>query len=120
MLGQTAEADKSFAAALDLMTSIKQDRSAAAATMLNNWGIAVLNAGDVGRARALWQRGFDAVVARDASTPPPSYLYLNLGRANEQTGRFDDAVALYTKAIEITRARGDRVARPTDTTAWPP
>lgn len=108
LMGRIGDADRSFAKAMELMKAIGQDRSAAAGTILNNWGIAVLSAGDTRRARDLTQQAFDAARQRDPTSPPPIYLFVNLARYQEQTGRFDEANRLYTEAIALARQQGSR------------
>jgi tetratricopeptide (TPR) repeat protein len=101
-----ADADKSFASSIEQLTGLGLEWSPVAGTILNNWGIAVLYAGDVRRALDLTERALRVIGVRDPSASPPIYLLLNLGRANEQVGRFATAQALYEQATRAARASG--------------
>ena len=104
LLGRIGEANASFAASYDRLKALKREWTPVTGTILNNWGIAVLYAGDVTRALELWEQGADVMRARDASAPLPGYLLSNLGRAYEQTGRFDDALRTYEQTAASARA----------------
>jgi eukaryotic-like serine/threonine-protein kinase len=104
LLGRIGEANVSFAAAVDQLTALKLEWTPVTATILNNWGIAVLYAGDVKRALELWERGADIARRRDPNAPLPSYLLGNLGRANEQMGRFAQALRVYEQTVAAARA----------------
>lgn len=110
LLGRIAEADRSFAASMESLTAIDQDRSPLAATILNNWGIAVLYAGATQKALGLWERAAAVATARDPTAPLPAYLLANLGRANEQIGRFDTAQSLFEQTTSVARTTGRREA----------
>lgn len=104
LLGRIGEANASFAAAYERLKTLKLEWTPVTGTILNNWGIAVLYAGDVKRALELWEQGAAVIRARDAAAPLPNYLLSNLGRAYEQTGRFEDALRSYGDTITAARA----------------
>ncbi len=104
LLGRIGESNASFAASVDQLTKLQLEWTPVAATIVNNWGIAVLYAGDVKRALALWERGASILRRRDPLAPLPSYLLTNLGRANEQSGRLDEALRLYEATVAAARS----------------
>ncbi len=106
--GHIGDADKSFAASIEQLTRLGLEWTPVAGTILNNWGIAVLYAGDVRRALDLWERALKVVTVRDPAAPPPGYLLSNLARANEQVGRFAKAQALYEQTTKAARASGNK------------
>ena len=104
--GRIGDADTSFAASIAQLTRLGLEWTPVAGTILNNWGIAVLSAGDVRRALGLWERALTVATVRDPSASPPVYLLSNLGRANEQVGRFAQAQALYEQTTSVARSSG--------------
>ncbi len=104
LLGHIGDANASFAAAYARLRALKLEWTPVTGTILNNWGIAVLYAGDVKRALELWEQGVAVSRARDAGAPLPGFLLSNLGRAYEQTGRFDAALRSYGETVEAARA----------------
>jgi tetratricopeptide (TPR) repeat protein len=106
--GRIGDADKSFAASIEQLTGLGLEWTPVAGTILNNWGIAVLYAGDVRRALDLWERARAVVTARDPAASPPGYLLSDLARANEQVGHFAEALALYEQTTSVGRATGGK------------
>ena len=106
--GRIGDADRSFAASTEQLTRLGLEWTPVAGTILNNWGIAVLYAGDVRRALDLWERALKVVTVRDPAAPPPGYLLSNLARANEQVGRFAKAQALYEQTTSVALASGSK------------
>ena len=104
LLGRIGDANTSFAASFERLKALKLEWTPVAATILNNWGIAVIYAGDVKRALELWEQGAEVMRARNTSAPLPGFLLSNLGRAYEQTGRFDDALRTYEQTAASARA----------------
>ncbi|MCC6988802.1 MAG: tetratricopeptide repeat protein, partial [Acidobacteria bacterium] len=104
LLGRIGDANASFAASYDRLKTLKLEWTPVAGTILNNWAIAVLYAGDVKRALELWEQAAAVARARDAAAPLPGFLLANLGRAYEQTGRFDDALRIYGETAAAARA----------------
>ena len=107
LLGRMADADRTFTASMAGLTAIGLARTPVAGTILNNWGIAALYAGDVRKALDLWEQAL-AITLASGRTTPPSYLLSNLGRAHELSGRFDSALDYYTRTLESARANGRR------------
>ncbi len=104
LLGRIGEANTSFAAAVDQLTALKLEWTPVSASIFNNWGIAVLYAGDVKRALELWERAANIFRRRSPDATLPSYLLTNLGRANEQSGRLEEALRLYEATVATARA----------------
>jgi eukaryotic-like serine/threonine-protein kinase len=104
LLGRLGDAHQSFAASFERLQALKLEWTPVAGTILNNWAIAVLAAGDVKRALELWERAAAVVRARDAGAPLPVFLLANLGRAYELSGRFDDAARIYDQTTAAARA----------------
>ena len=107
LLGRMAEADRAFTASMAGLTAIGLGRTPVAGTILNNWGIAALNAGDVRKALDLWEQAL-AITLTGGRTTPPSYLLSNLGRAHELSGRFESALDYYTRTVDSGRVNGRR------------
>ena len=105
--GQAAQADHHYATAVSILSSIGRGESPLAVTALNNWAIALLNAGDPTKALALFDQAQAITARRAPGGQTPGYLAGNRGHALRALARYDDALAAYDQMIESARRQGN-------------
>jgi serine/threonine-protein kinase len=99
--GRMAEADDQFAAAYARQQELGQGASTHAVTLLNNWSVINLRAGDARRAQELAERALELAGAEGRSP----FLLMNRARALEDQGRIDEAEAGYCEAEKLAAER---------------
>ena len=99
--GRMAEADDQFAAAYARLQELGQGASTHAVTLLNNWSVINLRAGDARRAQELAERALELAGA-DGRSP---FLLMNRARALEDQGRIDEAGVGYCEAEKLAAKR---------------
>ena len=98
LFGNAAEADRTYALAVDRFRAAGRGDSAFVVTLLNNWGIASFAAGDVRRAFASYDDALSIATRSTAEGALPSYLLANRGLANLALARYDAAIADFRRA----------------------
>jgi eukaryotic-like serine/threonine-protein kinase len=102
--GRSVEADERYQVALQLHESAGSADSALAMTVRNNWGVALITAGDPQAALAQFQRALVSARRGGPQSPVPLYLQGNLGNALRQLARLDEAQdAMRALAIEAAQ-----------------
>ena len=105
LLGRLDEANRLFSQAVEKLTALGRERTPAALSVRNNWGIAILSSGDIKRALAVYEDAMHAVEARDKGKAP-AYLTANLAKTLELAGRYPEALKLYEDAAQVSRSAG--------------
>jgi eukaryotic-like serine/threonine-protein kinase len=105
--GRPAEADVAFTAAVQQLEAIGHADSLAAVTVFNNWGIALLSAGNPRAALAQLDRAVAVAQVRTPHGALPGYLLYNRATANRSLARFDAAGQDYQLLLEQSRAEGN-------------
>jgi serine/threonine-protein kinase len=104
--GRSDLADQNFAAALRQFTALGRGEHAEIITLLNNWGLADISAGDIRGAVTRFDAAFALAARHDANGDPPAYLVFNRAVAQERLGRLDDALIGYDNAIALGTKSG--------------
>jgi len=103
--GRNDEAQKQFAAAMQLFTALGRESGAEAIIVLNNWGHVSLGAGD---AKSALQRYDDilALHARNGDSAPGHHELSSRGAALLLLGRYDEAIDSFDRAFVIAKEHG--------------
>ncbi len=104
--GQGPEADRLFASALALMTDAGREHSQVAWGVRNEWAIALNAAGDARRALALGQQNLQWMEDGGPYTGRMLYTARGVGLTALAAGQFDEAAAVFDRALAQARAAG--------------
>jgi serine/threonine protein kinase len=104
--GHNAEAERDYAAALQMFAQAGRERSANAISVRNNSGIVSDGAGDSMRALEIFEQTLQIVLQDPGSPQPPPYLVANLARQLENVGRYDQARDKYAQCVELAGKSG--------------
>ncbi len=104
--GRTLDAARGFSEAYDHLLTIGRGDTETAGTLLNNWGLTVLDLGQPRDAERLFRRAVDIASAdgSDASVSP--MLLTNLARPLLDLGRYREAADLADRAAALASAAG--------------
>ena len=101
--GQLADADKTLAEALQIMTALGKDRSGNALTMISNQAVIATMLGDVQRAEPLFVQAVSLRRQLYGKSAALAALQQNLGRLMVRSGRAAEALPLLEEALELAR-----------------
>jgi eukaryotic-like serine/threonine-protein kinase len=104
--GRNAEAERDYAAALEMFARAGREHSANAIAVRNNWGIVSDGAGDSKRALEIFEQTLQIVLQDNGRAQVPPYLVANLARQLENVGRYEDARARYAECVELAGKSG--------------
>jgi tetratricopeptide (TPR) repeat protein len=90
--GRNAEAERDYAAALEMFARAGREHSANAIAVRNNWGIVSDGAGDSKRALEIFEQTLQIVLQDNGRAQVPPYLVANLARQLENVGRYEDCL----------------------------
>jgi serine/threonine-protein kinase len=107
LIGRNADAYRYFDQALRQYTALGRERSDGALTVINDWGVALLNAGMPRRALQLFEQEDRTEVERESGSQPTTTTIYNEARALLTLGRFDQARAAYELACRLAHQRND-------------
>jgi serine/threonine-protein kinase len=107
LFGNAAEADRTYALAVDRFRAAGRGDGPLVVTLLNNWGIASFAAGDVRRAFASYDDALSIATRLTAEGELPAYLLANRGLANLTLARYDAAIADFRRAHAQAVAAGN-------------
>jgi tetratricopeptide (TPR) repeat protein len=93
-------------AAFTALTALGRERTLRGASSLNNWGRMLSNAGAMLRAADAYGRAFEIIEAADPATLSPAIVG-NRAKALAEIGRFDEALALFDRAVASAERTGD-------------
>lgn len=103
LLGEHAKAHQAFGDAISALGSVGRDDSAAAATLQNNWGVALIGAGRPREALEKFERSMTIGRIRAPDQQPPLYALLNRANAMRSSGDYTAAIVAYRAGTEIAR-----------------
>jgi tetratricopeptide (TPR) repeat protein len=107
LFGNAADADRTYALAVDRFRAAGRGDGPSVVILLNNWGIASFAAGDVQRAFASYDDALRIATRLTAEGEPPVYLLANRGIANATLARYDAAIADFRRAHAQAVATGN-------------
>ena len=107
--GQFTKADAAFAVAERKLVSLGRDDTQQAGTLLNNWGIALVQMGQPYRAEGLLRKAIAISRSDDAGKGVSPMLLTNYARALNDLDRSDEAARYAERASAKARASGDEV-----------
>ncbi len=108
--GRSAQAVERYAAAIDMLRRAGRPQSAFAGTVHNNWGNALIAAGQPGAAIAQFDRALE-IGRRTAPTgSPPVYVLLNRAQALRGAGAHREALQAYDEGLQAARAQNATVS----------
>ncbi|MGL4574495.1 MAG: protein kinase domain-containing protein [Burkholderiaceae bacterium] len=105
--GQAAQADQMFAAAMGTFIALGRVDSGPAISLRNNWGIALLSAGNPRAALEQFDEALQTTRKISPANAPPAYLLFNHAQTLQAVGRFDAARAGYTAVRIQTHGTGN-------------
>ena len=107
--GHFRQADAAFAVAERKLEALGRGDTQQAGTLLNNWGIALVQMGQPYRAEGLLRKAIDISRSDDAGKGVSPMLLTNYARALKDLGRSDEAARYADRASAEARASGDEV-----------
>ena len=107
--GHFRKADAAFAVAERKLEALGRGDTQQAGTLLNNWGIALVQMGQPYRAEGLLRKAIDISRTDDAGKGVSPMLLTNYARALNDLDRSDEAARYADRASAEARASGDEV-----------
>jgi eukaryotic-like serine/threonine-protein kinase len=107
--GRTAEADQRYAQALQLFASAGLADNPIATSLRNNWGVALISAGNPLAAREQFERAWASTTQGQATGAVPMYLQFNLGNALRLLALHDSAETRFRNLAEEAARRGAKL-----------
>jgi serine/threonine-protein kinase len=109
--GCFAEADRQYAAAMQLHRDLGREESPTAIAILNNWGLACIGAGDVRRALEHHEEAMRISARRAPDGAPPPYLVGNHAYLLNALARYEEAFAEAERACALAERAGATLFR---------
>jgi eukaryotic-like serine/threonine-protein kinase len=106
LLGEHAKAHAGYQEALALLGRVGRDQTALAATIVNNWGVALIGAGRPRDALSKFDQASAIGRMRSPDQQPPLYARLNRANAMRASGDYDAAMRAYADALPAARHAG--------------
>lgn len=107
--GNTAEADRHYAEALERFEQLGRGDSPSTYSLRNNWGIASFAAGDTRRALENYDEALRIAGRRNPGGEPPTYLLANRALALAALARYSEALQAFEEAF-LAAQRANNVA----------
>jgi serine/threonine-protein kinase len=107
LTGRNVDADKYFAQSLRQYADLGQERSDGALVVINDWGVATLNAGVPRRAQQLFERSLRIEEEREPGVEPGTTTVGNEALALLALGRFDQARVRFERECRLAHQRKD-------------
>ena len=111
LAGRNADAERSYAEAMDRLTRLGRGDSPSAFFLRNNWGAASNASGDPRRALEQYDAAIRIATERSIGGEPPPYLLLNRASALSALGRYDEALPAYQLALDAAEKSGNVAVR---------
>jgi len=108
--GRSTEAARDFAQAHALLVSLGRDETETAGTLLNNWGLTMLDLGQPREAERLFRQAVVIASADGTEASVSPMLLTNLARPLVDLGRFREAAELADRAAALASESGYVVA----------
>jgi tetratricopeptide (TPR) repeat protein len=106
-----AEAERAFREAFARLEALGRDRTERAGTLLNNWGLTLLNLGRPREADEAFRRAVEISRADDAQASVSPMLLLNAARPVLELGHEAEAIAMIERAMDEARRHDDQVVQ---------
>lgn len=100
--GRNDEASREFEASLKIFSQLGREASAEAILVRSNWGHVNLGSGNAVSALALYDE-IQTLVAQNGNLDPPVYLLTSRANALALTGRYSEAIAAFTNALNAAK-----------------
>jgi serine/threonine protein kinase/Tfp pilus assembly protein PilF len=107
LIGRNIDAQRCFEQALREYADLGRARSDGALVVINNWGVALLNAGVPRRALQLFQQEEEVEAERESGSLPTTTTVRNQAEALLALGRFESARATLARARQLAQQRKD-------------
>lgn len=107
MRGNTADAERYYAASLWSLAKIGRGESVATYAIRSRWAAIAADTGDTLRALHDYEQLLKVVAASSLSGKPPAWLLANRASLLMQLARYPEAIANYDEAIALARASGN-------------
>jgi tetratricopeptide (TPR) repeat protein len=104
--GRVDDADREYAAAIQMHRAIGRGESPTAVAILNNWGLACIGAGDLRRGLELIEEVLRIITRRSAHGTPPPYAVNNHASVLFMLGRYDEALDEAERAWHVADQAG--------------
>jgi serine/threonine-protein kinase len=104
--GRIAEADRQYAAAMQMHRDFGREESATALAILNNWGMACMGAGDIRRAYEIHEKVRRISTRRAPDGTPPPYVLGNRAFMLLALARYDEAWEAAERTCELAERAG--------------
>ncbi len=101
--GRIAQAEERYAAAVDMLRRAGRQDSAFAGTVHNNWGNALIAAGQPRAAIAQFDRALEIGRLVAPLGAPPAFAWLNRAQALRGAGAWRDALQAYQAGLQVAR-----------------
>ncbi len=108
--GRSAQAVEQYAAAVGMLQRAGRQLSAFAGTVHNNWGNALIAAGQPGAAIAQFDRALEIGRLMAPTGSPPIFALLNRAQALRGAGVHREALRAYDEGLQAARAQNSTVS----------
>lgn len=109
--GRIADADRQYAAAMQLHRDLGREESPTAVAILNNWGLCCMGAGNVRRALDIHEEVLRTSTRRSPDGTPPPYVVGNRAFLLHALARYDEAFEEAEHAYRIADRAGATMFR---------
>jgi tetratricopeptide (TPR) repeat protein len=107
MQGNTADAERDYAASLGSLAKIGRGESIATYSIRSRWAAIAADTGDTLRALHDYEQLLNLVAASSLSGKPPAWIVASRGSLLMQLARYPEALASYDEAVALAKASGN-------------